>query len=131
MAADEKAANELATVLDGLPLALTLIGQMLAAEWEAGLGVAGALSELKDRETRLKLAGAEKRPGLSEASPSLRAILAMSYDHLPNEETKRAFRLLGVFGGKPLTFSLEAAAMWGMELRPAQKIMVALVGHAP
>jgi tetratricopeptide (TPR) repeat protein len=131
VAADEKAANELATVLDGLPLALTLAGQMLAAEWEAGLGVAGALSELKDREARLKLAGAEKRTGLATAELSLRAILAMSYDRLPDEATKRAFRLLGVFGGKPLTFSIEAAAaMWGMELRPAQKTMVALVGRA-
>jgi tetratricopeptide (TPR) repeat protein len=131
VAADEKAANELATVLDGLPLALTLAGQMLAAEWEAGLGVAGALSELKDREARLKLAGAEKRAGLATAEPSLRAILAMSYDRLPDETTKRAFRLLGVFSGKPLTFSIEAAAaVWGMELRPAQKIMVALVGRA-
>ncbi|MCI0690628.1 tetratricopeptide repeat protein [candidate division KSB1 bacterium] len=128
---DEKAANELATVLDGLPLALTLAGQMLAAEWETGLGVAGALSELKDREARLKLAGAEKRPGLATTEPSLRAILAMSYDRLPDEATKRAFRLLGVFGGKPLTFSIEAAAaMWGTELRPAQKTMVALVGRA-
>ncbi len=129
--ADDKAANELATVLDGLPLALTLAGQMLAAEWEAGLGVAGALSELKDREARLQLAGAEKRSGLATAEPSLRAILAMSYERLPDEATKRAFRLLGVFGGKPLTFSIEAAAaVWGMELRPAQKTMVALVGRA-
>jgi len=128
--ADEKAANELATVLDGLPLALTLAGQMLAAEWEAGLGVAGALSELKDREARLKLAGAE-RAGLAIDEPSLRAILAMSYDRLLDDATKRAFRLLGVFGGKPLTFSIEAAAaVWGTELRPAQKIMVALVGRA-
>lgn len=131
VAVDEKAAHELATVLDGLPLALTLAGQMLAAEWEAGLGVAGALSELKDREARLKLAGAEKRAGLATTEPSLRAILAMSYDRLPDEASKRAFRLLGVFGGKPLTFSVEAAAaMWGMELRPAQKTMVALVGRA-
>ncbi len=130
VAADEKAANELATVLDGLPLALTLAGQMLAAEWEAGLGVAGALSELKDREARLKLAGAE-RAGLATDELSLRAILAMSYDRLPDEATKRTFRLLGVFGGKPLTFSVEAAAaIWGMELRPAQKTMVALVGRA-
>jgi tetratricopeptide (TPR) repeat protein len=127
---DETAANELATVLDGLPLALTLAGQMLAAEWEAGLGVAGALSELKDREARLKLAGAE-RAGLATDELSLRAILAMSYDRLPDEATKRAFRLLGVFSGKPLTFSIEAAAaMWGLELRPAQKTMVALVGRA-
>jgi hypothetical protein len=129
--ADEKAAKELATALDGLPLALSLAGQMLAAEWEAGLGVAGALSELKDREARLKLAGAEKRAGLQTTEPSLRAILAMSYARLPDEATKRAFYLLGVFGGKPLTFSVEAAtAIWGMELRPAQKIMVALVSRA-
>jgi tetratricopeptide (TPR) repeat protein len=131
VAVDEKAANELATALDGLPLAITLAGQMLAAEWEAGLGVAGALSELKDREARLKLVGAEKRAGLATTEPSLRAILAMSYDRLPDEATKRAFRLLGVFGGKPLTFSIEAAvAVWGMELRPAQKTMLALVGRA-
>jgi len=130
VAVDEKAANELATVLDGLPLALTLAGQMLAAEWEAGLGVAGALSELKDREARLKMAGAE-RVGLPTDELSLRAILAMSYDRLPDEATKRAFRLLGVFGGKPLTFSIEAAAaIWEMELRPAQKTMVVLVGRA-
>jgi tetratricopeptide (TPR) repeat protein len=131
VAADEKTATELANVLDGLPLALKLAGQMLVAKWEAGRGVATTLSQLKDREARLKLAGAEKRPGLETAKPSLRAILAMSYESLPDEATKRAFRLLGVFGGKPLTFSFEAAtAVWGMELLAADDVITSLVGRA-
>jgi tetratricopeptide (TPR) repeat protein len=131
VAADEKAANELATVLDGLPLALKLAGQMLAAKWEAGRGVATALSQLKDREARLKLAGTEKRLGLATTKHSLRAILAMSYESLPEEATKRAFRLLGVFGGKPITFSFEAAAaVWGMEFLAADDVITSLVGRA-
>ena len=129
--ADEKGARGLVAELGGLPLALTLAGRMIAGEWAAGIGVAGALGELKQSEARLRLTGAERRRGLAAAEPSLRAVLGMSYDRLPDEATKRAFRFLGTFGPSPLTFSLEGAtAVWGMEDRPAQKTLAALVGRA-
>ena len=129
--ADEQGTRGLIAALGGLPLALTLAGRMIADEWEAGMGVAGALKELKEREARLDLTGAEKKPGLAAAGPSLRAVLGMSYDRLTDDATRRAFRFLGTFGSSPLTFSLEAvAAVWGMEHRIAQKTLAALVGRA-
>ena len=129
--ADEKGARGLAAELGGLPLALTLAGRMIADEWEAGIGVAGALGELKEREARLGLRGAEKRPGLPTAEQSLRAVLGISYDRLADDATRRAFRFLGAFGSSPLTFSLEGAtAVWGMEDRTARKTLVALVSRA-
>ena len=132
VSADEEGARGLVAELGGLPLALTLAGRMIAGECEAGMGVAGALGELKkEREARLGLTGAEKRPGLAAAELSLRAVLGISYERLPDEATKRAFRFLGAFGPSPLTFSLEGAtAIWGMEDRPAQKTLAALVGRA-
>ena len=131
VSADEEGARGLVAELGGLPLALTLAGRMIADEWEAGMGVAGALGELKQSEARLDLTGAEKRAELPAAELSLRAVLGISYDRLPDEATRRAFRFLAAFGPSPLAFSLEgAAAVWGMEDRPAQKTLAALVGRA-
>jgi hypothetical protein len=88
------------------------------------LGTSGLLTELQERENRLKLK-------MSAESSTLAAVLGVSYEHVPNERTQHAFRKLGVFGGKPNSFSIEAASgIWEMELRDAQKTMVMLVNRA-
>jgi tetratricopeptide (TPR) repeat protein len=131
VAADKAGAGGLAAQLEGLPLALKLAGRMLAFEWEAGVSTAGALAELQERKVLLGLVDANRKPGLGPKEASLQAILAMSYDRLPDDQTRRAFRSLGAFGGRSLTFSIEAAAaVWAVELRPAQKTIATLYAHA-
>lgn len=123
--ADRRGALALVNRMGGLPLGIALAGQMMAREWQAGLGFAGALAELNEREARLGLAN-DGQQGMA----SLRLMLSVSYDHLPTDEARLVFRQLGVFGSKPRSFEMAAAAyVWGMESRPAQKLMVSLVNQ--
>ena len=112
-------------------MALTLAGSLINEEWRLGLGTISILDDLKNREERLALEGSEARQGMPQGRISLRTVFAMSYDHLQDESWRKAFRLLGVIGGAPNTFSFEmAVALWELEQRTAQKIMVKLVNHA-
>lgn len=108
-AADPEAARALARTVDGLPLALALLGGYLAAperSYFAELSAA-ALDELADPGRRLALAS--KRLGSSDdAQVTLRETVALSLEGLP-EEVVTAFHALGAFAPKPATFSLEAA----------------------
>lgn len=114
--------RRLITQLGGLPLGLMIAGRLLAQELQAGLGVQGFLDELQAREKRL---------GMSSESRSLDAVLAMSYQWLSEEKYRYAFRLLGVFGGRPNTFSLSAAAeVCGLDMDLMRKIMIHLVNRA-
>lgn len=108
--------------LGGLPLGLVIAGRLLAEEWDAGMGVQGILNELQAREKRL---------GMSSESRSLETVLAMSYKSLSEEPYRYAFRLLGVFGGRPNTFSLSAAAeVCDFNVNLMRKIMVYLINRA-
>jgi tetratricopeptide (TPR) repeat protein len=83
------------------------------------------LAELTEREGRLRLT-----QGGDKGANSLRLMLSVSYDHLPGDPERQAFRQLAVFGSKPHTFGMEAAAhVWQLESRPAQRMMVALVNQ--
>ena len=83
---------------------------------------AGALEELMGSSSQVdQLAG-------EDTQLSLRAMLSVGYDHLPDDEVRRAFRQLGVFGGQPLTFTWQAAAdIWELPRRRAQRHIAALV----
>lgn len=131
VAADKETANKLVVSLGGLPLALEVVIPQVARDWRAGTGVADTFARLKKHEQLLALSGTKSRPGLDAEKPSLQAVLGMSYDSLTSEE-KRAFRLLGVFGGKPLVFSLEAAfAVWGIrDAEAANEIVKTLVNRS-
>jgi tetratricopeptide (TPR) repeat protein len=118
VASDKAGISQLITLLGGLPLALKIIGPLLEAELDAGLGTSGFLNELQESAKRLNI-------------PTLTALFGVSYEHLPNEEVQRAFRKLGAFGGKPNSFSIEAAsAIWETELRNTEKTIVTLVSRA-
>ena len=108
-AADLEAARALARTVDGLPLALELLGGYLAAperSYFAELS-ATAFDELADPARRLQLA--TRRLGASDdAQVTLQATIALSLSGLP-EEVVAAFHALGAFAPKPATFSLEAA----------------------
>ncbi len=128
---DQDGAQELARALGGLPLALTLAGSLINEECRLGLGTTSLLEDLKNREERLALEGSEARQGMPQGRISLRTVFAMSYDHLLEDSWRKAFRLLAVIGGAPNTFSFGMAiAIWELDKRTAQKIMVKLVNQA-
>ncbi|MCB0037372.1 MAG: tetratricopeptide repeat protein, partial [Anaerolineales bacterium] len=113
------------THLGGLPLSIILAGQTVASESQAGFSVANALQELLDRGGSM-----EGKGGAGREVDSLRAMLSVSYDHLPDERVRQAFRSLAVFGARPRTFAIEAAAhVWKVDSRTAQKQMVTLVNQ--
>ncbi|MCB0251421.1 MAG: hypothetical protein KDI07_22820, partial [Anaerolineae bacterium] len=108
-AADLEAARALARTVDGLPLALELLGGYLAAPERSYFSElsAAAFDELADPGRRLALA--TRRLGASDdAQVTLRETIALSLEELP-EEAVAAFYALGAFAPKPATFSLEAA----------------------
>ena len=54
--------------------------------------------------------------GLADAHPSLEAVLALSYDALPEDAIRRALRRLALFGVQPLHFDARAMqAVWEAE----------------
>lgn len=116
--------------LGGLPLALTLVGGVFKSSLDANINISLLLEELHKRTARLSVDGAEQRPGLSPAETSLEAVLRLSYDYLPDDAARRAFRFLGAFGGGSLHFSLEAAGtLWEANQLQAQKLMALLVSR--
>ncbi len=76
----------------------------------------------------LTLTSAEGRPGLAAAEPSLEAILALSYDALPDDGARAALRRLAIFGGQPLDYDAAAmAAVWQVDEEEALELRLALV----
>ena len=128
VAEDEQAARGLAKALDGLPLGIELAGRVLRRRTRVGLNAAGVIEELADREKRLDATDEAKRSAKDEAKRSLRAVIALSYDNLPRDETRACFRALSLFGAKPLSFSLGAAqAVWDADETAAEEAIMALV----
>jgi tetratricopeptide (TPR) repeat protein len=126
---NEVGARELAAALGHLPLALKVAGRRLARRARAD-GPAGAVALLKDEVTTrlLALASAEGRAGLADAEPSLEAILALSYDALPDDAARQALRRLAVFGGQPRDYDAAAmAAVWQADEEQALDLRLALV----
>jgi tetratricopeptide (TPR) repeat protein len=127
--ADEEGARVLAEKLGHLPLALKVAGRRLARLARAE-GPAGAVAQVQtEMATRLlALPSAEGRAGLAGAEPSLEAILALSYDALPNDAARAAFRGLAVFGGQPRDYDAAAmAAVWQVDEERALDLRLALV----
>jgi hypothetical protein len=110
VSADEVSAKQLCEKLEFHPLALTLAGRYLANE---------ALSDRRRRtltqrllaraDERLALPQFEKRLGIEDPHPSLRAILGLSVERLDRTDQER-FAMLSLFGSEPLSWTMEAAA---------------------
>ena len=109
-AIDEKTAHALCERLEYLPLALVLAGGLLADESGVPSRMKRLLDELLERsnDAALQLAQQEKRPGLSEERPSLRAILGMSVERLSKTDRQR-FAWLSYFGAQPLYWEIDEA----------------------
>ena len=119
---DETNAMRLCERLEFLPLGLTLAGRFLANEVDVPSRMQRLLSELiEHRDARLKLLLSEGRPGLDGEKPvSLQAILGMSVNRLDRVDQDR-FAMLGVFGGDPLTWEINAAAhVWECSIEQAE-----------
>ena len=118
-----KSLKGLFSVLGGLPLALTLAGKIMLDELVATNDLSNILAELKEKEKVLGMA-------LEHQSQPMNAILGVSYERLPDDSSRRVFRSLGIFGSRPNTFSIDAAAaICDMNVRSLQKIMVVLVNR--
>ena len=112
---DEKSALALVQAVSGSPLAVTLMGNYLAALAFTGqrrrLHV--ALAHLRDTEQRLRLSApvaiAERPPCLPSDTPiSLYAAISVSTQRLRKQE-RDVLHALAVFPPKPASFSEEAA----------------------
>lgn len=97
----ETDAEEIATRLDGLPLALEIAARLCELGKED-------LSELL-----LRLREGKRLIGLpGDESPSVKASLDLSYNQL-DSESRRRFRALGTFAPAPAPFDLQALArLW-------------------
>ncbi len=129
VAAAPEGAKDLAAALGHLPLALHVAGRRLNALARV-VRTREAVPTLRVEiaERLLGLKAAAPRPGLADLEPSLEAVVDLSYDGLPNEGARRAFRRLAVFGGQPLDFDLAAAAtVWEMDADAARNAMIVLM----
>ena len=101
---EPSAMEKLGIRLAGLPLALNIIGQTIDWYWRTGGDISTVLAELQDRETRLRISISDYVQDNREEENSLRAVLQVSYELLPDDVRKLAFRLLGVFDYQPAIF---------------------------
>ena len=123
MSKDKRSAIDLVKLLGGLPLAIKLAALMIKNERRVHVKFAEVLTELQNREEILALEGS------ADESSSLRAILGMSYDRLPDKIHKRGFRWLAAFGSE--SFAWEAVEkLWKMKKPRARKIMSTLINRA-
>jgi tetratricopeptide (TPR) repeat protein len=108
-AADPGAARGLARAVDGLPLALELLGGYLAVPERSYFAELSqvAVAEMADAGRRLALA-TRRLGAVDGAELTLRETIALSLEGLPVEVVD-AFHALGVFAAKPASFDLIAA----------------------
>jgi NB-ARC domain len=118
--------RELVAEVEGLPLALQVVGRMLAAEAHLGLGVSALLADLRAGAALLSApAPADRADLVSATTPTVAALLAQSTRRLP-PALREQFAYLGAFAEKPATFNTEAiAAVWGVDdPLPAIRVLV-------
>jgi len=101
---DSASIHKIARMSGGLPLALRLLGSYLAENITFSVEVPSISQVIMDLESRLALRDRERQLTLKE-------IINLSIDALPNKAVRDAFIALGVFAPKPATFSLEAAQL--------------------
>ncbi len=111
--ADPDGAGELAASLGNLPLALKLAGH-LAQRDDSSRPCHALLGTWRVRLREMK--GHERRPGLASGDLSLDAIISLSYDAMPDGETRAAAASLSVLGAAPLDFDRAAIEVaWNVE----------------
>jgi hypothetical protein len=113
VAADPDGATELAASLGNLPLALKLAGHLVQKD-DSSAPCRALLGTWRERLTELK--GRERRPGMAAGELSLDAIISLSYDAMPDQETRQAAASLSVLGAAPYDFDRQAIDFaWAVE----------------
>ena len=129
--ADPNGGAGLVAALNRLPLALHVAGRQLnriARDTGKRDAVLRLQRELTERKRLLGLRAAGAHVGIQDPEPTLEAIVGLSYDYLPGEDERRAFRRLAVFGGQPLSFTPRAMQdVWGADEGFAERIRRTLV----
>jgi hypothetical protein len=113
VAADPDGAADLAASLGNLPLALKLAGHLVERD-DAPRPCLQLLGTWRLRLTELR--GRERRPNLASGELSLDAIISLSYDAMPDDDTRAAAASLSVLGAAPLDFDRVAIEVaWDVE----------------
>jgi tetratricopeptide (TPR) repeat protein len=107
--ADKALARHLVQLVGALPLAVELLGKLLQTTKFSLSATAGqkGMAVLTDPRQRLELA--QKRLGEVRGERSLREVILLSLEDLP-EVTQAGFQALGAFAASPALFDLEAAS---------------------
>jgi len=119
--------HEMIRDLEGLPLALQVVGRLLREEHMLGWGAQELLYDLREGTRLLTESAPVDRQAVDADSVPLTiiALLNLSTNSLDNDIRKR-FALLSVFAPKPAVFELEAMqAVWEVEdARPTIRRLV-------
>ncbi len=107
---------ELVHELEGLPLALQVVGHMLNVESSYGFNVIELLTELREGAKLLGAKAPVDQVNLAnKAIPTVTVLLQKSTERL-DDFTRDCFAYLGAFSPKPATFDLDAMkAVWQVE----------------
>jgi tetratricopeptide (TPR) repeat protein/transcriptional regulator with XRE-family HTH domain len=119
IAAEPEAVQDIITYAARLPLALTIVAARAAAHPHFPLHTFAA--QLHDSRDRLDALAVGEDP-----ATDVRAVISWSYRTL-GAQPARLFRLLGVHPGPDLS-APAAAALAGIELRPARRLLAELAG---
>jgi hypothetical protein len=105
VAADPEGAREMVTAVQGLPLALMLVGKYLRHESVGGDpdDISDAFATLRKAGERLILRRNEKEEGGDERT--LEEIIDVSYEALPDDASREALERLSIFRPKPYAFT--------------------------
>jgi hypothetical protein len=110
---DPDGAAELAASLGNLPLALKLAGYLVQRD-DSPHPCRQLLGTWRVRLDEMK--GRERRPGVAAGELSLDAIISLSYDAMPDADTRAAAASLSVLGAAPLDFDRAAIEVaWAVE----------------
>lgn len=124
--AHQAAVTQLMDDVEGLPLAIKVVGLMLHAEQSMGWSVEDLLRDLRDSTALLGAqAPADRMDIATQTTPTITALLQRSVQRLSPEMQER-FAVLGVFAPKPATFDEGAiTAVWDVkDIRQAIRVLV-------
>jgi hypothetical protein len=123
---NEAACRELATDLEGLPLALQVAGRLLQDDQTNGFGVTELLRDLRDgAQVIAEKAPADRADIANQTTPTVAALLELSTNRL-DENTLIHFAYLGAFAPKPATFDLAAiTSVWDIsDPKPMLRVLI-------
>lgn len=116
VAQDQSLCLELVQEMEGLPLAIQVVGHLLNVEASRGFSSLELVAELREGAKLLAaIAPADRSDLAKQTTPTVVALLQKSTERL-DALTRDCFACLGAFAPKPATFDLAAMkAVWQIE----------------